>query len=160
MKASTLLFSLFCLMLSGCIKDHTTRYTATIHNNSGTTVTLIPYENGVPRLADSTVLRPGDSLEIANGWEWGEVKAPFFYSDFLNVGTDGWIKVVYNDSFTVLHLVNRYENQTGQKAFLFDHPRNVLGKWGYVFTHMKNGKSWHNHHVYRFMPEDYAHAKE
>lgn len=160
MKKLSGLILLFAFLVSACNKDTITSYRATLVNNSGAKMTIVPYDQGMPRFRDSTVLQNGDSLEIASGWEFGEIKVPFFVSDFLAVNYGGWIKVTYGDTLVVLHLYDSL-NSTGQKAHTFNNPRNILNRDNYEFTHSRTpSKKWFNYHIFRFTQEDYDFARQ
>ncbi|RYF20182.1 MAG: hypothetical protein EOO42_12880 [Flavobacteriales bacterium] len=150
-----------CLVLSniGCVKDKMTAYKATLHNNSGVRILILPYKGGFVSSNDTIRLENGASMEIANGSEWGEVKIPFFSSQYLAIGQNDSIKIVFDSSFAVAHFWNTPGNLPS-KYHLFNSNRNIINRDSYSFSHNKTKKGYLNEHTYTFTEDDYNFARQ
>lgn len=145
----------------GCIKDKMTAYKATLHNNSGVRVLILPYKGGAVSSTDTIRLDNGTNIEIASGSDWGEIKVPFFYSEYLAVDRNDSIKIIFNDTFSVIHFVDTPSNLP-YKYHLFNSNRNIINyPISYKFVQKKNKKgNYINHHDYYFTAEDYNFARQ
>ncbi|MBL7706489.1 MAG: hypothetical protein JNM21_13170 [Taibaiella sp.] len=152
---------LVLLVLSniGCVKDKMTAYKATLHNNSGADVLILPYKNGLVLSSDTIRLTNGGSIEIANGSDWGDVKVAGFSSDYFGGPNDSTI-ILFNDSFRVAHYAN-VPATLSSKHYLFESNRNLLNPLNYEFIREKNTKgNFINVHDYYFTADDYNFARQ
>ena len=142
----------------GCVKDKMTAYKATLHNNSGVKILILPFKGGSVSSSDTIRLDNGANIEIASGSEWGEIKVPFFYSEYLAVDRNDSIKIVFNDTFSVVHFVDTPSNLPN-KYHLFNSNRNIINRDSYSFSHNKTKKGYLNEHTYIFTTDDYNFAR-
>lgn len=136
-----------CLVFTGCIKEKTTDYTATLYNRTSYNIVILSFKGGMVNTDETIKLGSGDSIKIADGYDRGDIKTPGFTSGFFG-GPDDSSVVTYDNEYHVTHYL--YEPaQKSSKYYLYSSTRNISNNKSYEFTRKKEKSgSYTNIHKY------------
>ncbi|KAA5534779.1 hypothetical protein F0919_09225 [Taibaiella lutea] len=148
------------IIWSSCAKDKITNYIAVLYNRTEHSVMILPFKGGAVNSSDSVILNAGDSFLVGEGWMRGEVKTPFFESEYLAVGENDSINVVFDNAYKISHFVTLPSNLP-EKYYAFSSGRNIINRDNYEFTRIKDkNDNYTNVHKYFFIEQDYLDAKD
>ena len=150
------LITILLILFSGCSEPYST-YSATLINNTGTDMKILPYRNGIVKVSDTLYLSKDAELAISGGWHPGAVKVPFFISDIF---VEDSLEIIFNEHYRSVHY--RIDPETiSEKAIIFSSLRNITNIANYDFKSKgSKRRGYNNEHFFTFTESDYEFAKE
>jgi hypothetical protein len=153
---SILIIALCCIMTS-CIKEELTNYSAYIENPLQHRIEIKPFKGGFSKDTDLITLSPGVIFKIAEGFDRGKNNGGGFNSEYL-IGTDS-IVVIFDSLYKAVHFINNTDSTSGN-YYSYSSKRNLGNYESYHIE--KTDETKHSitfEYIYKFTEEDYNYAQ-
>lgn len=144
------------LVCYSCIKEKQTFSYLKPYNNTGHTITIIPYSNGVKNESQKKILSPDSVAELEYNFTRGITSVPIIFFNYIrNVDS---IHVLFDNQYQITHLL--VNASSSLKSYPLSSQRNFGNKNSYQDEKTVDKKLTRTWEVkYTFTQQDYLDAQ-